>query len=142
MSELKPTSTGHWEKQIRNGRAGELAVGARLVELGFDLFWPVNDQPPIDVISVYKSVIKRIQIKTKTQPRQTQLSQEMRVDTVDCKKCDFLICYLVGQFAFYVLPVKAIAGQKTALFYPNGKTNRTDRHDYENYRDAWHLLRE
>tara|TARA_Y100000593_G_scaffold8945_1_gene16307 strand:- start:39 stop:404 length:366 start_codon:yes stop_codon:yes gene_type:complete len=119
----------------------ELAVAARLVELGFDLFWPVNEQPPIDVITVWKSVIKRIQIKSKNSPRDSQLSQEVRIDTLDSKKCDFLIAYLARQTAFYVLPTSVVKNKKTLVFYPNGKTARVE-HDYEKYRDAWHLLRE
>ena len=141
MNDETHTSTGLWEKRARNGRVAEFVVGARLVELGFDLFWPVNDQPPIDVVTVWKSVTKRIQIKSKNTPRDSQLSQEVRVDSLDCKKCDFLIAYLAPQTAFYVLPAKTVAGQKTILFYPNGKSSRVE-NDYEKFRDAWHLLRE
>ena len=141
MNDETHTSTGLWEKRARNGRVAEFVVGARLVELGFDLFWPVNDQPPIDVVTVWKSVVHRVQIKSKNAPRDSQLSQEVRVESLDCKKCDFLIAYLSTQTAFYVLPTSAVKNKKTLVFYPNGKTARVE-NDYEKYRDAWHLLRE
>ena len=141
MSDQTPISTGHWEKSHRSGRAGELVVGGRLVELGFDLYWPVNDRPSIDVISVWKdSVVNRVQVKTKSLPRDTQLSQEVRVGGTDVKKYDFLIAYLVTQTAFYVLPADQIKSKTNILFYPNGKTTKIE-NDYEAYRDAWHLLK-
>ena len=116
-------------------------VGARLIELGFELFWPVNDRPSIDVISVWKdSVVNRVQIKTKSLPRDTQLSQEVRVGGTDAKKYDFPIAYLVTQTAFYVLPADRIKSKMNILFYPNGKTTKIE-NDYEAYRDAWHLLK-
>ena len=141
MNEQKPTPTGHREKSNRSGRAGELVVGARLIELGFELFWPVNDRPSIDVISVWKdSVVNRVQVKTKSLPRDTQLSQEVRVGGTDAKKYDYLIAYLVTQTAFYVLPADQIKSKTNILFYPNGKTTKIE-NDYESFRDAWHLLK-
>ena len=141
VTEQKLTPTGHWERSNRSGRAGELVVGARLIELGFELFWPVNDRPSIDVISVWKdSVVNRVQIKTKSLPRDTQLSQEVRVGGTDVKKYDFLIAYLVTQTAFYVLPADRIKAKMNILFYPNGKTTQIE-NDYESFRDAWHLLK-
>jgi hypothetical protein len=141
VNEQKLTPTGHWERSNRSGRAGELVVGARLIELGFELFWPVNDRPSIDVISVWKdSVVNRVQIKTKNLPRDTQLSQEVRVGGTDVKKYDFLIAYLVTQTAFYVLPADRIKSKMNILFYPNGKTTKIE-NDYESFRDAWHLLK-
>ena len=141
MSDETHTSTGQWERSNRSGRAGELVVGARLVELGFELFWPVNDRPSIDVITVWKDLaVNRVQIKTKNLPRDTQLSQEVRVGGTDAKKYDFLIAYLVTQTAFYVLPADQIKTKMNILFYPNGKTTKVE-NDYESYRDAWHLLK-
>ena len=141
MSGQEHTSTGQWEKSNRSGRAGELAVGARLVELGFDLFWPVNDRPSIDVVTVWRdSVVNRVQVKTKNLTRDTQLSQEVRVGGTDAKKYDFLIAYLVTQTAFYVLPADQIKTKMNILFYPNGKTTKLE-NDYESFRDAWHLLK-
>jgi hypothetical protein len=141
VNEQKLTPTGHWERSNRSGRAGELVVGARLIELGFELFWPVNDRPSIDVISVWKdSVVNRVQIKTKNLPRDTQLSQEVRVGGTDVRKYDFLIAYLVTQTAFYVLPADQIKTKINILFYPNGKTTKIE-NDYESFRDAWHLLK-
>jgi len=117
-----------------------MVVGARLVELGFDLFWPVNDRPAIDLITVWKdAVVNRIQIKTKNLPRENQLSQEVRANA-DPKKYDYLIAYLATQTAFYILPALAVKTRKTLIFYPNGKTNKVEC-DYEPYRDAWHQLR-
>ena len=141
VSDETHTSTGQWERSNRSGRAGELVVGGRLIELGFELFWPVNDRPSIDVISVWKdTVVNRVQIKTKNLPRDTQLSQEVRVGGTDVKKYDFLIAYLVTQTAFYVLPADQIKSKMTILFYPNGKTTKIE-NDYESFRDAWHLLK-
>ena len=141
VSGQNPISTGHWDRSNRSGRAGELVVGARLIELGFELFWPVNERPAIDVISVWKdSVVNRVQVKTKSLPRDTQLSQEVRVGGTDVRKYDFLIAYLVTQTAFYVLPADQIKSKSNILFYPNGKTSKIE-NDYESFRDAWHLLK-
>ena len=141
MSDETHTSTGQWERSNRSGRAGELVVGGRLIELGFELFWPVNDRPSIDVVTVWKdTVVNRVQIKTKSLPRDTQLSQEVRGGGTDVKKYDFLIAYLVTQTAFYVLPADQIKSKMTILFNPNAKTTKVE-NDYESFRDAWHLLK-
>ena len=141
MNAETPISTGQWEKSNRSGRAGELVVAARLVELGFELYWPVNDRPAIDLISVWKDVVvNRIQVKTKNLPRENQLSQEVRAVGADPKKYDYLIAYLVTQTAFYILPATTVKSRKTLTFYPNGKTTKVET-DYEPYRDAWHQLR-
>ena len=48
---------------------------------------------------------------------------------------DFLAAYVVPEDAWYIIAAKAIRGMKSiSLFTEGGK--------YEQYREAWHLLRE
>lgn len=133
-----PTSSDRWQKS-RVGAVGELIVAARLVELGFDIFWPANEAATgVDFICSWHGLLNRIQIKTKFVPRTNATGQDVKCES-DPKMYDYLVCYLHHHHATYVLPSSA-AKTKNLTFYPDGLTNHVNA-NYEEYRDAWHLLR-
>jgi hypothetical protein len=71
-------------------------------------------------------------------PRTNCTGQDVKNES-DPKMYDYLVCYLHHHHATYVLPASA-AKTKNLTFYPDGLTNHVNA-NYENYRDAWHLLR-
>lgn len=133
-----PMSTDRWQKS-RVGAVGELLVAARLVELGFEIFWAANKASAgVDFICSWGGKLSRVQIKTKFVPRTNASGQDVKCAS-DPKLYDFLICYLHHHHATYVLPADA-AQTKNLTFYPDGLTSRANA-NYEKYRDAWHLLK-
>lgn len=135
-----PATSERWQ-HFRAGSTGELLVAAKLVELGFDVFWAANQNTAdFDIIAHYRGKLNRIQIKTKSLPRTNSLGQDVRCDGDHGRRnYDFLICHLLHHGATYVLPAEA-AVKKHLTFYPDGLTTRTV-NSYEEYRDAWHLLK-
>jgi hypothetical protein len=135
-----PTSTDRWETS-RVGEAGELLIAAKLVELGFDVYWAANQSShDFDLVSHFQGKLNRIQVKTRSIPRKLRIGQDVKIDGgKNFKNYDFLICHLMHHNATYVLPAEA-AKLKNISFYPDGLTE-TAVSNYEQYRDAWHLLR-
>ena len=118
-----PTCTERWE-QSRVGEVGELLIAAKLVELGFDVYWAANQNShAFDFVSHFRGI-----------------GQDVKIDGgKNFKNYDFLICHLMHHNATYVLPAEA-AKANNISFYPDGLTDRGEGR-YEQYRDAWHLLR-
>ena len=135
-----PTSTERWE-QSRVGEVGELLIAAKLVELGFDVYWAANQNShAFDLVSHFRGKLNRIQVKTRSIPRKLRIGQDVKVDgEKNFKNYDFLICHLHHHNATYVLPAEA-AKANNITFYPDGLTD-TAVSSYEKYRDAWHLLK-
>ncbi len=50
---------------------------------------------------------------------------------------DFLAAYIVPENVWYIIPAKLIHGKGSIMLYPNQPTTK-----YEQYREAWNLLRE
>lgn len=50
---------------------------------------------------------------------------------------DFMAAYVVPEDTWYIIPAKLIQGKECITLYPNSPTAK-----YEQYREAWHLLRE
>src|SRR5215470_13933856 len=49
---------------------------------------------------------------------------------------DFVVAYLMQEDAWYVIPIKALAGRKSIYLYPR---NPQSRGMFAKYRDAWQL---
>jgi hypothetical protein len=54
---------------------------------------------------------------------------------------DFIAAYVAPHQAWYVIPIEALKGSKSIRLYPGGKSHRFGAF-YEDYREAWHLLKE
>jgi hypothetical protein len=50
---------------------------------------------------------------------------------------DFLAAFVVPADAWYFIPLKLIRGKRSIMLHPDSQTG-----EYEEYREAWHLLRE
>ena len=100
MNEKKPTSTEPSASSTRNGegrfkvgRAAELIVAARLVELGFDVFFPFSDRSPVDLIGVWEGHPQRIQVKARWTVREVA-GQDVTASGVSSANADVLVAYL------------------------------------------------
>ena len=151
MKKRKPTSTGRLPRSKRpragkgeiafeKGRASELLVAAKLLPLGFDIFFPFSDRSAVDLIASQKTATHRLQIKSRWHPYKNRgtpiILGKWNPDLVD-----FLIVYIAPD-NYYVIPVEDIpAGKFNLCFFPFGETRRKAARCYDHYRDCWNLLK-
>ena len=149
MSEKKPTSTAHStssrsvevDGRFNVGRAAELIVAARLVELGLDVFFPFSDRSPVDLIGVWEGHPQRIQVKARWQPG-VGAGQDVTVSAVNSSNADALVVYIDKPApSFYIIPAKEVDGISTMVFYPGGRSGKTPRRYWDEWRDRWDILK-
>ena len=150
MNEKKPTSTELSASSPKNleadgrfnvGRSAELLVGARLVELGFNIFFPFSDRSPVDLVSVWKGQTQRIQVKARWSPR-VGAGQDITVRGVGSSNTDALVVYLDKPApSFYIIPAKELDGVTTMMFYPAGRSGKKPRRYWDEWRDRWDILK-
>ena len=149
MSEKKPTSTElstssrsvDVDGRFNVGRAAELIVAARLVELGLDVFFPFSDRSPVDLIGVWEGHPQRIQVKARWQPR-VGAGQDVTVSAVNSSNADALVVYIDKPApSFYIIPAKEVDGISTMVFYPGGRSGKTPRRYWDEWRDRWDILK-
>jgi len=149
VSEKKPTSTElstssrsvDVDGRFNVGRAAELIVAARLVELGLDVFFPFSDRSPVDLIGVWEGHPQRIQVKARWQPR-VGAGQDVTVSAVNSSNADALVVYIDKPApSFYIIPAKEVDGISTMVFYPGGRSGKTPRRYWDEWRDRWDILK-
>ena len=150
MSEKKPTSTEHLASSTRSdeadgrfsvGRAAELLVAARLVELGLSVFFPFSDRSPVDLIGVWKGQPQRIQVKARWTAR-VGAGQDVTVNGVNSSNADALVVYIDKPTpSFYIIPAKEVDAVATMVFYPAGRSGKTPRRYWDEWRDRWDILK-
>tara|TARA_R110000822_G_scaffold76725_2_gene184492 strand:+ start:473 stop:937 length:465 start_codon:yes stop_codon:yes gene_type:complete len=148
VNEKKPTSTGlsaslttGGEGRFKVGRSAELLVAARLVDLGFDVFFPFSDRSPVDLIGVWEGHPQRIQVKARWQPR-VGAGQDVTASGVNSSNADALVVYLNNPTpSFYIIPAKEINEVSTVMFYPAGRSGKTPRRYWDEWRDRWDILK-
>ena len=150
MSENELTSTEHSERSLQRsqevddrfnaGRSAELLVGARLAELGFDIFYPFSDRTPVDLVSVWKSHAIRIQIKARWLPRDRG-GATIIASGVTPQNADVLIAYLHKPEGYYIIPTAELGGAKTLIFYPSGRSQKSPHKYWDEWRDRWDILK-
>jgi hypothetical protein len=151
VSGKKPTSTEHLPKPKRQpagktdpnfskGRAGELLVAAKLLYLGFDVFFPISDRTAVDLIATHRQQTLRVQVKSRWDPLKNKGTHVM-LGKWDPSLVDVLIVYLHPAL-YYVIPVEEIEGGRFNLcFFPYGKSRRRAGQYFEEYLGRWDLLK-
>jgi len=148
VNEKKPTSTEpsasstrDGEGRFKVGRSAELLVAARLVEFGFDVFFPFSDRSPVDLIGVWEGHPQRIQVKARWTAREVA-GQDVTARGVSSSNADALIVYLDKPTpSFYIIPAEEIDGITTMVFYPNGRSGKRPRRYWDEWRDRWDILK-
>tara|TARA_R110000824_G_scaffold95166_2_gene228967 strand:- start:280 stop:741 length:462 start_codon:yes stop_codon:yes gene_type:complete len=150
VNEKKPISTELSASSIRSqevdgrfnvGRAAELLVAARLVELGLSVFFPFSDRSPVDLIGVWKGKTQRIQVKARWQPR-AGAGQDITVSGVNSSNADALVVYIDNPApSFYIIPAKELDGVSTMVFYPGGRSAKRPKKYWDEWRDRWDILK-
>ena len=139
--------------RIRNpkkrGEWAELRFMAKVAELGFKLSKPWGDSAPYDVAVELEGYFVRVQVKStmyRVRPKKRHYQRgnfmcEMRSYPMghyyDGSEFEILAVYVIPKDTWYIIPAQ-VATKKTAIrVCPGNDSNR-----YEQYREAWHLLRD
>ena len=129
-------------KYKQQGNCHELAIALKVTELGGAVSWPYGDGQAYDLITDFKGVINRVQVKGTYTVRDCGSSYvnlakgSRRNDSYDSSDCDVMI--VQTPLGRYVIPIEYL-DLKTLFVWPIG-TRPTQPH-YEPYKEAWHLLK-
>ncbi len=128
----------------RKGEMAELVFVLKAISLGFPVSKPYGDSEPYDLIIEDHRRLVRIQVKSafSTRRRGYSIGLFHRHGTAQYlpDEVDFIAAYVGPQDAWYIIPVDRIIGHAAIRLYPRG-TSRRGGAEYEQYREAWHLLR-
>lgn len=132
------------------GSIAESYVMLRLAELGFDVWLPYMNNHKADLAVFQNNRLVCIQVKSATFDLQSDRFRAM-LTTRDKKgnhiapateSQDFFIVKCEGVWAFYVIPSNTGLEHLSLNFYPHRERTWITGFDAEEYRDAFHLIKE
>jgi len=131
----------------RKGLIAELIFVVKAASMGFAVSKPYGDCEPYDVIIEANGRVFRIQVKSVFTTSRWGYSisvarnrQHKPVVQYSPQEIDFVAAYVVAHDAWYIIPVAEIANRAHIRLYPEG-AKRQDGALFEQYREAWDLLR-
>jgi hypothetical protein len=137
-----PTGNPHGKRQ---GELVELAFMYKAASFGFGIAKPWGESGQYDFILDNGKVLWRIQVKSTTNFDRyayklgtywKSVARHHRPYTSD--QIDFLAGYVIPENTWYILPVSAFTPRRVVIVYPH---RSTDNGQFEQYREAWHLLK-
>lgn len=131
---------------IRQGDLGEAAFVHKAMSLGFVVAKPYGNIHRYDFIVEGGGKFWRVQVKTTVSTLRglynvcTRCSNHSRTLAYKESEVDFVVVYIMPENAWFVLPVREVAGRSSILLRPR-RPEGPRRHDpFAQYREAWHLL--
>jgi hypothetical protein len=134
----------------RRGELAELAFTYKAASLGFGVAKPYGESHPYDLLVQYGRRLLRIQVKScfTIYRRRGLLGFNIVVSRPSAQgyrhysreTIDFIAAFVAPHNTWYLIPVEALANRKSIRLYPIGKSKRAGGF-YEQYREAWHLLK-
>ena len=131
----------------RKGMMAELIFVVKAVSMGFAVSKPYGDCEPYDVIIEENGRVFRIQVKSVFTTQRwgysiavARMRQHKPIVRYSADEIDFIAAYVVAHDAWYIIPVAELGSLAHIRLYPEG-TKRYDGGRFENYREAWDLLR-
>ena len=123
----------------RRGEWAESVFMARAAENGLPVSKPLGDSDTFDCVVGRPGKFVGVQVKCTMAAMKGGKGFVCSVKSNNkgyrAGAFDFLAAYVIPEDAWYIVPAKLIRGQQTiCLASPQGR--------YEEYREAWHLLRE
>ena len=125
----------------RRGEWAESVFVARAGEQGLPVSRPWGDSNSFDCVVGRPGKFAAVQVKSTI--ARLENGRGYICSTCSSHKAyragsfDFLAAYVVPEDVWYIIPAKEIRGLKSISLYPRG-----DEGKYEEYREAWNLLRE
>ena len=129
-------------ESIRHAKArgewAELRFITRALELKFRVSKPWGDSAPYDLVTDHRGRFRRVQVKCTIFHRGN--SYKCHLDSnglpYSPRDIDFIAAYVIPTETWYILPIKSTKGQSDILLTPHSKNAK-----YEQYKEAWHLLK-
>src|SRR5580698_10170450 len=123
----------------RRGEWAELRFMAEAAQRGLSVSKPWGDSERYDVGIEHNGQYQRVQVKSVTWHQ--RLSYRCGIGcgrAYKSNEIDFFAIFIVPEEVWFIVPVRVVvaSGFRTICLTPSSKKNR-----YENYREAWHLLR-
>ncbi len=123
----------------RRGEWAESVFMARAAEYGLPVSKPLGESDSFDCVVGRTGKFVAVQVKCTMAKLQAGKGYVCAVKsnnkTYRAGAFDFVAAYVIPEDAWYLVPAKLIRGQRTiCLSSPAGR--------FEQYREAWHLLRE
>jgi hypothetical protein len=126
------------DKKLR-GEWAEMKFMARAAEHGLSVSKPWGEMRPYDFVVGKTGRFVSVQVKSTVFECKTGYGCTVRGGhkAYPAGSFDFVAAYAVPEDVWYILPAALIRGKKSVTLFPHSKTAK-----YEQYREAWHLLRE
>jgi hypothetical protein len=141
----KRAALWHERNTKRRGELAELAFAHRASAMGFKVSKPYGDSERYDFIVDSGSRLWRVQVKCTT----TRLNGMYRINShrrttngvvpYDPQDVDFLVCYVLPEDVWFVIPIEAACRSTSVLLCP--KKWEKNNGKFEGYREAWGLMR-
>jgi hypothetical protein len=137
----------------RMGELSELGFMYRAASYGFGVARPYGDSHPYDLLLQHGKRLLRIQVKScfgREKNRRTgfaitvsrQLSMGKGKTPYSIEEIDFIAAFIAPHDAWYLIPVESLGNCKIIRLYPADKELKRVGGFYEQYREAWHLMKE
>jgi hypothetical protein len=126
-----PKARGEWVESVFMARAGEL---------GFAVSRPWGDSRSYDFVVGRPGHFVSVQVKStvcRSGGGYECCIRGKNNEAYEPGSFDFLAAYVVLEDAWYILPADKVAGRETVCLFSKSKYAR-----YEEYQEAWQLLRE
>lgn len=140
-----PTNLAVHKTAKQKGELAELAFMYKAAGLGFGVAKPYGDSERFDFILSFGKQLWRVQVKSTTcvyrrgykiTARRTSKREQVAYTP---KEVDILVAYIVPREIYYVIPAVAVQGLRALYLFPSGTRKGAGR--FEEYREAWHLMR-
>ena len=123
------------------GELAELVFMRKAATLGFAVAKPWGESERYDFVVRAKKIFWRVQVKSVL--RSASARRHYPVHTVNsgqvpytAEEIDFLVAYIFAEDTWYVFPVSVVANHQRICI-----RSKSQRSKYEQYREAWDLMR-
>ena len=136
---MKKRKTKIIKDKKQRGEWAEMRFMARAAENGLAVSKPWGEMRPFDFVVGKTGRFVSVQVKSTAYKYETGYNCSIRGGhkPYPAGSFDFVAAYVVPVDIWYIIPAEAIRGKRAVMLYPELKTAK-----YEQYREAWHLLRE
>jgi hypothetical protein len=139
VTKQKAKTTHKIQDKKKRGEWVELRFMAEAAEHDLPASKPWGEMSPYDFVVGKTGRFVSVQVKSTLSREKTGYVCTVRGghQAYSAGSFDFLAAYVVPEDAWYIIPAKLIHGKECIMLYPNSQTAK-----YEQYREAWELLRE
>lgn len=135
----------------RMGELAELAFMHRAASEGIGVARPYGDSHPYDILVQHGRKLSRIQVKSCFTFEKRGSTGFPIIVASHCRgkhmgytieEIDFIAAYIARYDAWYLIPIESLGKMKYIRLYPMGRKLKRGGGLYEQYRDAWRLLKD